>query len=79
MSSKKRHKHGFGNRREHIETNEESPLFDEFDRMRTCSSKNGYDSEWQAQFVIDESREKYGTELTSYLCPYCNRWHLTEN
>lgn len=55
-----------------------SPLFDSFEEMRTCKSKNAYDSEWQAQFVIDETFKKYGNQLGSYQCPYCNKWHLTE-
>lgn len=59
-------------------TDESSPLFDEMDRIRTCSLKKAYDSEWHAKYTIDDSMEKFGIKLNSYRCPYCGKWHLTE-
>lgn len=65
-------------RRRGVETDPKSPLFDQDDYARTCSSKTSYENEWRAKFAIDEMRERFGADLHSYKCPYCGRFHLTE-
>ena len=76
--SNKRYRKSNRNKRE-VVIDATSPLFDSFDEYSTCKSKNAYDSEWQAQFVVDETEKKSGKILDFYQCPYCNKWHLTEN
>lgn len=66
------------NRRKTV-TDVSSPLFDEMDNMRTCTSKKPYDSEWQAKFAVTESMDRFGISLETYKCPYCDKWHLTGN
>ncbi len=58
--------------------NKSSPLFDDADYLRSCSSKKAYENEWQAKFTIDEMRTRYGVSLGTYACPYCGKLHLTE-
>ena len=59
-------------------TDPSSPLFDEFDMEKTCSSKSGYPSEWTAKFAADETSSMSGARIGFYRCPYCGLFHLTE-
>ena len=52
-------------------------FFDNADYERSCTSKNKYDSEWQAKFAADEQMKRCNVKLSWYKCKYCNGWHLT--
>jgi len=60
-------------------TDKTSPLFDDFDYSKTCSTKKKYTTEYHAQFAIDECKSRDPRlKLRSYKCPYCRNFHLTE-
>lgn len=57
----------------------ESPLFDNDDFSRSCSSKKKYTTPYHAQFAIDESQYRDSKlKLSYYKCPYCGNYHLIE-
>lgn len=59
--------------------NGESPLFDNDDFSRSCSSKKKYTTPYHAQFAIDEIEYRNSKlKLFCYKCPYCGNYHLTE-
>ncbi|MGR4065776.1 MAG: hypothetical protein ACLQPV_10080 [Vulcanimicrobiaceae bacterium] len=43
------------------------------DRSRSCTSKDGYESEAHARAVAAMN----GMTLSVYACKYCDLWHLT--
>lgn len=51
----------------------------ERNREKACTSKNRYDSEAEAEEVIDECWRHGRRNLKSYRCPYCDGWHLTSH
>lgn len=51
-----------------------------FKEFRMCNRKNRYRSQGDAADKINRIRQCRPDErLRSYLCPYCNGWHLTHS
>jgi hypothetical protein len=42
-----------------------------------CHEKKKWKTEQLALKAIEKVKEKYGHKLYSYLCPYCNNYHLS--
>ena len=54
-------------------------LLDADDLAKSCTSKNAYESEWDAKYAADECMgyDRF-LILSWYKCKYCGKWHLTE-
>lgn len=50
---------------------------EEAKRLRSCESKNRYDSRAEAEEAIKSCAEHGKTGLHCYKCSYCGGWHLT--
>lgn len=42
-----------------------------------CGRKRAFRNEEEALVAIDDSLA--ATQLTTYLCPYCTKWHLSSS
>ena len=49
-------------------------------RAKTCGSKAQFDSEDDVLKYGDKLNEEYKQDVKweSYLCPYCDKWHLSK-
>ena len=48
-------------------------------RTKSCSSKNRYDTRWDAEAAIASCEEHGRRGLSCYRCEFCGGWHLTSH
>lgn len=53
-------------------------LFDNYHFEKSCNTKQKYDTYFQACYDIEFLEKKHKVKLSTYQCPYCGYWHLTE-
>lgn len=44
-----------------------------------CAEKLAFDTKKDADATANVAHYRYGNKLKSYVCRYCNLWHLSSN